>query len=279
VQVSRSWKGRIASVTLITTIISNYGLIQASDSNVTRVDSATATSDPKVFRLPFTDAALALAGTYRVGNERMDTWMPRCIETYAEESADSSLEGFAHHLKDCLDQELTDGQRSFPTLIHIVGYIADGNGIHPVLYFVRNAGSMNNQTGAYEQIAPTFQVSEDFWARNYRDSQDQGTVDPSRYQSYFNGTPDGRIAFFHFGQLFNTFLHAVWNQPTWKFRPPQSLDELATVVDLQIRTIGILFGMSDYHAPLIGGDPQIEMIPPPTGAVALWSAKGPGASG
>jgi hypothetical protein len=64
----------------------------------------------------------------------------------------------------------------------------------------------------------------------------------------------------------------VWNQPTWKFRPPESLDELATVVDLQIRTIGTLFGMSNYPAPLVGGEPQIEKISPPAGAMPMWSA-------
>jgi hypothetical protein len=66
------------------------------------------------------------------------------------------------------------------------------------------------------------------------------------------------------------FLGDVWSQqPTWKFRPPQSLAELASIVELQIRTIGTLYGMSDYAAPFIGGPPQIETIPPPTGAVRL----------
>ena len=257
-------------MTLITTIISNHGLIQASDSNVTRSDSSTATSDPKVFDLSFAEAALALAGTYRVGSERMDTWMPRCIQTYADDVDEPSIEDFANYLKGRLDRELTDGQRSFPTLIHIVGYTPDDAGTHPVFYFVRNAGSINTQTGAYEQIGATFQVSEDFWQRDYKESQEQGTVDPGRYQTYFNGTPDGRVAFHYFGQLFNGFLHAVWNQPTWRFRPPESLDELATVVDLQIRTIGTLFGMSTYHAPLVGGLPQIMKISPPVSAAPLW---------
>lgn len=92
---------------------------------------------------------------------------------------------------------------------------------------------------------------------------------PGRYWGYFNGTPDGRIAFHHFGQLFEGFLRAVWSQPNWEFRPPQSLDELASIVELQIRTIGTLYGMSDYHAPFIGGDPQLRTIEPPPGAARL----------
>jgi hypothetical protein len=204
------------------------------------------------------------AGSYRVGGVRMDGWMPSCISGYAATS-DPSLEGFAHHLKERLDDELTDGERTFATLIHIVGYVDDADGIHPAFYFVRNPRSINEQTGAYENIADTFEVSEDFWSRDYKHS----LSDKTRYQSYFNGTPDGRVAFFHFGRMFNGFLQAIWMEPMWKFRPPQSLDELASIVELQIRTICILFVMSDYQAPLIGGEPQIQKIAPPAGAVTL----------
>jgi hypothetical protein len=48
-----------------------------------------------------------------------------------------------------------------------------------------------------------------------------------------------------------------------------TLAELASMIDIQIRTIGMLYGMSDYHAPLVGGKPQICKIRPPRGAVRL----------
>jgi hypothetical protein len=116
--------------------------------------------------------------------------------------------------------------------------------------------SINPSTGAYEDIRPTFKVTEYFWKRDYRADKKAGAVGPGWYRSYFNGTPDGRIAFYHFGELFMGFLGDVWSQqPTWKFRPPQSLAELASIVELQIRTIGTLYGMSDYDAPFIGGPP------------------------
>jgi hypothetical protein len=107
-------------MTLITTIVSNYGLIQASDSNITRSDSTEAKPGQKVFRLGFADAALSLAGTYRVGSQRMDEWMPNCISEYAA-TTQPSLEGFAQHLRGRLDEGLTDRQRADATLIHIVG--------------------------------------------------------------------------------------------------------------------------------------------------------------
>ena len=255
-------------MTLITTIISNFGLIQASDSNITRSDAAEPTPGPKVFRLQFVDAALALAGTYRVGDQRMDAWMPRCIRDYAA-TTQLSLEGFAGYLGDRLDRELTSRQRQDPTLIHIVGYVSDSGGAHPEFYFVRNVGDINGQTGAYENFHSRFQVDEQFWNRDYPAPSVRATLNVGGYHAYFNGTPDGRIAFVQFRQIFGAFLRMVWSQPNWKFRPPKSLDELASLVKLQIQTVGTLYEMSDYPAPFIGGEPQIERMTPPDDAVTL----------
>jgi hypothetical protein len=255
-------------MTLINTIISNYGLIQASDSNITRLGSAVPTPGQKVFQLGFTNAALALAGTYGVGDERMDTWMPACITAYGS-TPQPSLKGFAYYLRDRLDSDLTGQQKTYATLIHIVGYVSDDEGTHPEFYFVRNAGSINQHTGEYAQILDAFQVTEDFWTRDYQLAEVQATFAAGGYQSYFNGTPDGRIAFVQFGQIFGTFLGMVWGQPNWRFRAPQSLDELASLVKLQIRTVGTLYEISDYQAPFIGGKPQIESITPPSGTVTL----------
>jgi hypothetical protein len=134
---------------------------------------------------------------------------------------------------------------------------------------VRNWSSINRKTGVYENIRQTFKVSEDFWNRDYKAAKKAGRLAPGWHQMYFNGTPDGRIAFYEFGQLFQRFMSAVWSQPNWKFRPPQSLDELASIVELQVLTIGRLYGMSNYHAPFIGGDPQLQIIAPPPGATSL----------
>ena len=158
----RSQKGPLrgaSPMTIIISIVSDHGLIQASDSNVTRPGSSMASSDRKVFPLGFTDGALALAGTYEAWNERMDTWMPSCISDYA--STDSpTQEGFAYYLKDRLNAGLTRPQRDMATMIQIVGYVSDDDGVHPALHFVRNFSSINTSTGAYEDRRPTFEVSQ-----------------------------------------------------------------------------------------------------------------------
>jgi hypothetical protein len=91
-------------MTLIATVISNLGIIQASDSNLTRSRGPVGTG-LKAFRLGFADGALALAGAYSVGTESMDNWLPACITSYSA-SATPSLRGFASHLAARLESSL-----------------------------------------------------------------------------------------------------------------------------------------------------------------------------
>jgi hypothetical protein len=168
-------------VTIINSIISDHGLIQASDSNLTQPGSSQATPGQKVFHLGFSDGALALAGNYSVGIQLMDTWMPSCISAYAS-TPSPTQEGFANYLIGRLDTDLTSSQKTYPTMFQIVGYVSDGGGVHPALHFVRNS-SINRSTGAYEML-PTFKVTEDFWTRDYLNDKKAGAVGPGWYRSY-----------------------------------------------------------------------------------------------
>jgi hypothetical protein len=253
-------------VTIIISIVSEHGLISASDSNLTGASSSA--TGQKVFDLGWADGALAHAGAYRVGNERMDTWMPSCISAYAASTKSPTQEGFANYLAERLNTDVTRRQRQRGSLIQIVGYVSDSAGVHPALHFVRNFSTIDPSTGEYQGTG-LFRTSEDFWSRDYAADKAGGLLRAGWYRSYVNGTPDGRVAFHNFQQLFGRFLGAVWSQPNWKFRPPQSLDELASIVELEIRTVGVLYGMSDYAKLSIGGDPQIHQITPPPGAIRL----------
>jgi hypothetical protein len=256
-------------MTLILSVVSNLGLVQASDSNVTTFGSSSVRSDPKVFDLDFAIGALALAGTYRVGGHRMDTWMPGCIADYAHDAGQcATLDGFSRFLQERLEHGLTASEATIPTLIHIVGYVNEPDGTpHPELHFIRNVGGISELTGEYQDITPTFTVSEDFWERDYL--SDHGNLPPGGYRSYFNGTPHGRIAFHQFARHFRSYLQSIWEKPEWDFRGPETLGELAALVELQIRTIGTLYQMSDYPAPYIGGEPQVITLPRPPGSVEI----------
>jgi hypothetical protein len=250
-------------MTLIATVICNQGIIQASDSNLTSSRGPVATG-PKVFRLGFADGALALAGAYSVGTESMDNWLPGCIASYSA-SAAPSLSGFARHLAAQLESSPTPGDAR---LFHIAGYTDDADGVHPEFYFVRNIGGINVTTGDYEGVTSNYQVTEDFWTRDYPQAP-AGMFAAGGSQRYFNGYPAGRIAYLGAMQKLQEFYEQVWHEPGWKFRRPESLDELAAFVQLELETINTLFTSSDYPSPYVGGGIQIEKIPAPSGTMSL----------
>jgi hypothetical protein len=250
-------------MTLIATVICNQGIIQASDSNLTSSRGPVA-SGPKVFRLGFAEAALGLAGAYSVGLERMDNWLPACIASYSA-SATPTLSGFANHLAAQLESSPTP---DMTRLFHIAGYVNDARGVHPEFYFVRNIQSINATTGAYEGVTSNYQVTEDFWMRDYPQTP-PGMFAAGGSRRYFNGHPSGRAAYLGAMQKLQEYYEQVWREPNWKFRPPASLDELAAFVQLELETINTLFTSSDYPSPYIGGVIQIEKIPAPSGAMSL----------
>ena len=250
-------------MTLIATVICNQGIIQASDSNLTSSRGPVGTG-PKVFRLGFSDGALTLAGAYSVGTEPMDNWLPACIASYSV-SAAPSLSGFANYLAAQLESSLTPDKAR---LFHIAGYVNDASGVHPEFYFVRNIQDINATTGAYEGVTSSYQVTEDFWTRDYPQAP-SGLFAAGGSQRYFNGYPSGRIAYLGATQKLHEFYEEVWREPHWKFRRPASLDELVGFVRLELETINTLFMSSDYPSPYIGGVIQIEKIPRPSDAMSL----------
>jgi hypothetical protein len=195
-------------MTLIATIISSHGIIQASDSNLTGSPGLVDTG-PKVFNLGFANAALSFAGAYAVGTTPMDTWLPACIAQYAASPA-PSLSGFAHHLAAELGSSPTADKAR---LFHIAGYVKDTAGPHPEFYFVRNIQGINVTTGAYEGVTSSYQVTEDFWTRDYRNAP-AGMFAAGGFQRYFNGFPSGRIAYLGATQMLQQFYERVWGQPT-----------------------------------------------------------------
>src|SRR5260370_20344144 len=99
----------MTNMTLIATHISKYGIVQASDSNLT-AGLRLAGPGKKVFDLSFGRGALAVAGSYSVSGREMDAWMSDCIQDYGR-GANPTLPGFAEHLRARLSSELTDDER------------------------------------------------------------------------------------------------------------------------------------------------------------------------
>jgi hypothetical protein len=261
-EIYRNTNGvKIMYMTLIATVISKYGIVQASDSNLSGETGSVATGK-KVFPLGFTNGALALAGASSVDGQSMDTWMPDCLAIYGA-TTEPTLAGFAQYLADRLGHEMREGEWQGGGMIQIVGYDSRPPGVHPELWFVQNV------TDIQPMADRTWHVSEEFWTSDYRKIGTRMALASGLYHQYFSGITPGHVAFGDVSQLLHEFFQQAWEHQTWKFRAPSSLDELAPIVELSIRAIGTLYRCSNYPAPYVGGEVQVEKLIPPRGAVEL----------
>jgi len=195
--------------------------------------------------------------------------MPECIEWTANgwmfgvrraiaDYGHDKRPGCAEYLRARLETEMTSAEKARSCLFHIAGFVREPSGDHhPEFYFVRNITAIDTTTGAYLGAGPDFYVSEDFWERDCKTPSARAALAAGSFANvYLNGYPDGRVAYWGLNRQFNSFLTAVWSQPSWKFSPPKTLDEIGLVLELLLNAIGTLFKISNYRAPYIGGHVQ-----------------------
>ncbi|QQS45221.1 MAG: hypothetical protein IPM66_14810 [Acidobacteriota bacterium] len=249
-------------MTLILTHISRFGIVHATDSNLTSGSGSQAGQSQKLFPLPHLQSALTIAGAYSVGNIMMDQWMSRFIQRHID-SGSSSLDNFAQCLRSELEDQMLLSEKEQGSIIHIAGYVEHKGVFHPEFYHVRNVHGVDPHTGEYCDINETFEIGEDFWTRDCPKSKLMQAFQNGVYQLYINGFASGRIGYVALQSAMNEFFQNFWNNPSWKFRPPSSLDETKILVELYIQIVSAMFLISDYSAPLIGGGAQIYAIPQP----------------
>jgi hypothetical protein len=148
-------------------------------------------------------------------------------------------------------------------MIHIAGYVRDADGSHPEFWFVRNIYRMDERTGEYGDFKDKFQVTEDLWNRDWQRCNLGALFQQGGYQLYTNGCTPGRISYRILQDYMAAFFTQIWQNPAWSFRPPISLEESRLIVDLYTRAVGVLFQVSNYSAPFIGGSPQTYAIAAP----------------
>ncbi|MGD0756201.1 MAG: hypothetical protein ABR927_14200 [Bacteroidales bacterium] len=249
-------------MTLIVTQISKHGIIHATDSNLSDQSGNTVGNGKKCFAIPKLNAGLTVAGSFEVGTSRMDKWM----DDFILKSTSNSLENFAEGLRSALEKEMSDEQKS-ESLIHIAGYVKNGEKYHPEFWFVRNIYQLDLKTGEYSDVRKEFIKSEDFWTRD--NLKDNGNLfskfqaNDSMYQIYINGFSPGRIGYNIIQNHLTQFFSNLWLNKNWKFRAPKNIDEAKLLVENYFGLINIIFILSDYPGQLIGGDIQTEIIKQP----------------
>ncbi len=204
-------------MSLILTHLGKFGVIHASDSNLTYGNGEAAGQGQKTFPVTYLNAGLTVAGAYLVGGCSMDRWMTDFITKQTLNA--ESLGVFASRLKDALEAEMSSSEKQSGSMVHVAGYVKDSTGQHPEFYHVRNIHQMTD-TGDYEDIREEFQVSEDFWTRDCPKSNPIEAFESGAAQIYINGCPPGRTAYLGAMEQLKDFFSQVWGRPEWMFRPP-----------------------------------------------------------
>lgn len=255
-------------MTLIITHINRFGIIHASDSNLTSSDQDTS-EVTKTYEIGFLKAGLTTAGSYRVNNIPMPEWMTDFIDKESK-IIGLTLKDFCYNLRNELQRLMQKEEKECGSMIHITGYVEEEGLFHPEFWFISNVHGIDPKTGEYRNIDENFAISEDFWKRDYLNNNLKETFqDPNYYskQIYVNGFPPGRIGFNIIQTQLDRFFLYFWNVRDWKFRPPKTLEETKLYVEIYMQVINSLFIMSDYNARYIGGKTQTLLIPQPENIV------------
>ncbi len=250
-------------MSLILTQINKYGIIFATDSNIT-INNSKTKEGKKIFKIPHLKSALCLAGSYTVGREPMNKWMPN----YIKNDQSKTLEEFTKKLAKRLEQKMSKDEKKGGCIIHISGFVKENNNfhIHPEMWHISNVHLKPN--GQYSSGKEKFHFSEDFWNRDFwnRDRKDSKLRYSFRnygYQYYINGFTGGRVSFNILTIYLNEFLKSLWLNRDFKFRAPMSLDEYKKLVIFSMNFISLMFNLSDYCPKYIGGKTQIHLIKAP----------------
>lgn len=256
-------------MTLIITHISRYGIIHASDSNLTGPDDKDAGTGQKTYPVTYLNAGLTVAGNYSVSGTHMNIWMNSFVDQQ-KTIADNTIKKFGNALKDELQHKMQSDEKANGCIIHLAGYAEDNGKSYPEFYLISNVHKINPLTGEYEDIDENFGISEDFWNRDCP-RQDMMSKFKNEnvfvYQRYINGFPSGRISYNIVTKKLDEFLEKVWAVQGWQFRQPRSLDDVERLVKLYMQVISDLFILSDYNARYIGGGIQTHKIPQPANIV------------
>src|SRR6266852_7106107 len=149
-------------MTLIVTHISKFGIVHASDSNLTSEVGGPAGKGQKTFKVNHLKAGLTVAGAYSVAGTPMDVWMKDFITTQATSGAET-LSGFGETLRTAFETQMSSEEKQAGSMVHIAGYVRTHNGVHhPEFYYVRNVYGIATDTGEYFDVRDQFVVSEDF---------------------------------------------------------------------------------------------------------------------
>ena len=208
-------------MTLITSYITKFGIIQASDSNLTS-DSGNAGFGQKIFPIHHLNASLAYSGVYSIDGKRVDTWINDFIA--GSFFSANSIEEFTIQLTNRMNIEMRDDEICEISIVHIAGYNKHEYQSHAEHWHISN--TTLNEDGSYSSARNEFHYSNDFNSRTNAEQRNllkQFDSNSSFHQYYINGFPPGRISSVAIKQTIDKTLNLIWEQPTWRFNRPNNI--------------------------------------------------------
>jgi hypothetical protein len=243
-------------MTLIATAISQYGIILAADPSLTSYPRYFA-AGRRVFNLGFGNAALSVTGGYEVAGERLDQWMEAVIDNYKRTATQASLSAFVEQLCERLTAQRDPIRRR---AIHVAGYVGHGTRAHPEVYYLRNIrGSAAD--GGYGRPGREFIASEVFWSLDYRGEETRDTLREGGARVYLDGFPDKRIAYMLLHKRIHDFYEQVWRSGSKMFHRPRSLEDIAALVELDMRVAATFLVSDDHRLGRAGDSLEVEVLP------------------
>lgn len=245
-------------MSIIVTQVNKFGIIFGSDSNITNAEVGEIDrAGKKIFEIPKLNAAMCIAGTYTVGGEMLDIWLPKFI--IENQDNYGSLEDFTAILSKAFESQMLPKEKSNLSISHIAGYV---NG-HPEMWCLSNTELKEN--GHYTAGSSQFHCSEDLWGRDWGDNNLETSFLSSglNYQMYVNSLTQGRVAFNIVRDYLDRYFISMFSSPNFKFRAPVSLKEHGLLVKVYVDMIDVMYRLSDYEPKEIGGETQLYMIPKP----------------
>jgi hypothetical protein len=249
-------------MTLIATAISAHGIVQAANPRLTSYPDKFVPG-PRVFKLTFLNATLAVTGGYEVAGTPLDRWIVATIDQYKRTADPPSLRGFVEHLRQSLTPQPAPIHRR---VIHVAGYVRGRTRTHPEVYYLRNIRG-RAPDGSYGRPGREYIVDEHFWTFDYLRKDTKMTLREGGARMYLDGFPRNRIAYMVLHQRLHEFYRQIWQTST-RFRSPRSIEDIRALVELDMRATETFLGPRIQHlrmpSPL-----DIELIPAPANSAKL----------
>lgn len=248
-------------MSIIATFINSYGIVFASDSNLSN-DRGNAGFGQKLFPIPNFNACIAYTGAYSINNQEIDQVLNEFV--IGQSHICSTIHEVVLELTSILNREMNDIEFSIPTIIHVAGYQNQGNVCSVEHWHISNTGL--NDDGTYQPARDEFIFHNDFDSYNNPANRNliiQMENSSQIYQFFINGYPPGRISIMILMESINQSIHRILSNGNWNFRAPKNLFEFASQIKLSFYVVCELFKMSDYNALYVGGEIQTYLLPKP----------------